>query len=273
MFLKFVNNDLTVSTVSNVYLEKSFDQGLWHQPDRFGYEALAATFIPLLLEHSNIETETPFRFTRFQMERLQIPDQNCTGCSWEEFLEPNQTVVTLADLFQQHLGYPLQKMLNRLSSAKKGIMYLAEETAEITGLEMFPEYLTLLFEIDSLVLNMNRKLNNICVLEQNGKYDYCPIFGLRAALMSSVVVFPMSVHPIRMVNGQYAEPFNITFNGQVHTAQNLYGKQLRIPRFTYDELMEKLPPLLEYYTPRNHDQIATRVCYTICTRQKSLKSN
>ena len=42
--------------------------------------------------------------------------------------------------------------------------YLAEETANITGLSLFPQYLTLLFEIDGLILNDDRHLNNIAVL-------------------------------------------------------------------------------------------------------------
>lgn len=37
-----------------------------------------------------------------------------------------------------------------------------------------------------------------------------------------------------------ARPFHTTFNRQLHTVQALYGKQLRIPRFTRDELMQDL---------------------------------
>jgi len=67
-----------------------------------------------------------------------------------------------------------------------------------------------------------------------------------------------------------ARPFHTTFNRQLHTVQALYGKQLRIPRFTRDELMQDLRPLLEYYASRDCGLIADRVCDTIIMRQKGL---
>ena len=47
----------------------------------------------------------------------------------------------------------MKQQLGKLPSDKARIRYIAEQTAEITGLHDFPQYLTLLFEIDSLILN------------------------------------------------------------------------------------------------------------------------
>ena len=68
----------------------------------------------------------------------------------------------------------LKDTLMRLSSDKKRIAWLAEETAALTGLGEFPQYLTLLFEVDALFLNDDRHLNNIAVLEKSGRFDYWP---------------------------------------------------------------------------------------------------
>lgn len=97
----------------------------------------------------------------------------------QEFLQHRQSIVTLAHLYWQHLGHSLKEKLEGLSSDKKRIAYLAERTVEITNLSEFPRYLTMLFEIDALVLNDDRHLNNIAVIEQDGRYDYCP-FLIRA---------------------------------------------------------------------------------------------
>ena len=43
-------------------------------------------------------------------------------------------------------------------------------------MEHFGAYLTLLFEVDALIANEDRHLNNIAILEENGKYHYCPLF-------------------------------------------------------------------------------------------------
>ena len=149
-------------------------------------------------------------------------------------------------------------------------MYLAEETAAITGLKEFPEYLTLLFEIDSLVLNDDRHLNNIAVIEQDGKYNYCPIFDQGAGLLSNVQFSPMDIAPAALMRALRARPFNTTFNRQLHTIQGLYGKQLYLHRFARDELVHELRPLLEYYAYRDRGLISDRVCETILVRQKDL---
>ena len=73
------------------------------------------------------------------MECLHVHGRDRTGCSSENFLRPGQSIVTLSHLFRWHLGYPLKNVFERLSSDKKRIACLAEETAEITGLREFPE--------------------------------------------------------------------------------------------------------------------------------------
>ena len=128
----------------------------------------------------------------------------------------------------------------------------------------------MLFEIDSLVLNDDRHLNNIAVLEENGKYDYCPIFDQGAGLLSNVQISPMDIEPTGLIRNLRVRPFNTTFNRQLHTVQKLYGKQLKIPRLTRNELAEMLAPLLEYYAFRDRGLISDRVCDTILLRQKAL---
>ena len=140
-----------------------------------------------LREQSNVEKDTPFTFVRYQMERVNVHGQDRNGCSSEDFLRPGQSIVTLDHLLSRVLGKPLRDALARLSSDKKRIAFLAETTAEYTGLRAFPQYLTLLFEVDGLFLNDDRHLNNIAVLEKGGQYSYCPIFddGRRDACLAN----------------------------------------------------------------------------------------
>lgn len=64
----FVTNDKIAETSSKGNQEKWKNGGRWYKLDQFGYEGLSETVISRLLEHSNIETETPFRFVRYRME-------------------------------------------------------------------------------------------------------------------------------------------------------------------------------------------------------------
>ena len=268
MTVQFVTNDKVAETSSKGNQEKWKDGGRWYKLDQFGYEGLAETMISRLLEHSSIETDTPFRFVRYRMERMNVHGRDRNGCSSEDFLRPGESIITLSHLFKRE-GLLLTDVLTRLPSDKKRIAWLAEETAVLTGLEQFPQYLTLLFEVDALFLNDDRHLNNIAVLEKGGRFDYCPIFDNGAGLLSNVQIAPMDIDPAALIRSAKARPFNTTFNRQVIHVKKLYGPQLHIPGFTEEELRRELEEPLSYYAQRDRVFIADRVCRTILTRQKA----
>ena len=268
MSVRFVTDEKIAETSSKGNQEKWQEGGRWYKLDQFGYEALAETLISRLLERSNIEQDTPFRFTRYRMERMTVHGRERTGCSSEDFLKPGQSIITLSHLFRRTETVPLKELLTRQTSDKKRIAYLAEKTAKLTGLELFPQYLTLLFEVDALFLNDDRHLNNIAVLEQDGRYDYCPVFDNGAGLLSNTQLSPMDIAPKALISAQRARPFNTTFNRQIISARNLYGCQLRMPKLTQDEICAELVPLLPYYPERDRGIITDRVCETIMARQR-----
>ncbi len=112
------------------------------------------------------------------------------------FLKKGQSIITVAKLFSKFNPNSFKNELERLNSDKKRIQYLVDKTREYTGLSDFDKYVTLLFgNRFTLFLNDDRHLNNIAVLEQNGKYDYCPIFDNGAALLSNVRTLPMDIEP------------------------------------------------------------------------------
>lgn len=268
MTVKFVTDEKVAETSSKGNQEKWLDGNRWYKLDQFGYEALSETLISSLLERSNIETDTPFSFTRYRMERINVHGRERTGCSSENFLPPQSSIITLSHLFKKHLDGSLKDTLERFNSDKRRIAYLAEATAEITGLKQFPQYLTLLFEVDALFLNDDRHLNNIAVIENGGKYDYCPIFDNGAGLLSNTQILRMDIAPDSLISSVRARPFNTTFNRQIISAREFYGAQLNMPRLRREEIMEEIEPLLQYYSERDRGYIADRVCETILLRQK-----
>ena len=79
---------------------------------------------------------------------------------------------------------------------------------------------------------------------------------------------PLEIVPKSLISQAKARPFQTTFNRQIHTMENLYGKQLEIPSFTREQLAQMVKPLLEYYPTRDRELIADRVCETVLVRQK-----
>jgi len=270
MTVHLVTNDKIAETSSKGNQEKWFDADTnrWYKLDQFGYEALSETVISSFLDSSNIETDFPFRFVRYRMEKLNVHGRDRNGCSGENFLNPNESIITLSHLFRQEYNSTLSELLGKLPSDKKRIEWLAVQTAQLTGLSDFPQYLTLLFEVDALFLNEDRHLNNIAVLNRSDRFHYCPIFDNGAALLSNTQIYQMDVEPTAHIKTVRARPFNTTFNRQIIAARDLFGKQLKIPRFTRADITEVLAPALEYYSSRDRSLIADRVCACILERQK-----
>lgn len=270
MSIELASGNKIAQTSSKGNQEKWLEGGRWYKVDQFGYEGLAETFVSTLLERSGIEENTPFRFVRYQMERMHVHGLDRTGCSSPDFLNPGQSIITLNHLLSRMAEKPLAERLNRLSSDKKRIEYLAQTTAELTGLEQFPAYLTFLFEVDALFLNDDRHLNNIAVLEQGGRYDYCPIFDNGAALLSNQRDYPMDIEPKGLIPMALARPFNISFNRQRNAVVGMFGSHLATPFFSRREILGILSPLLEFYPRRDRGLISDRVCQVILSRQKAL---
>ena len=268
MKIQLVTNEKIAETSSKGNQEKWFDNGKWYKLDQFGYEALSESLISRLLENSNIETETPFRYVRYTPERLIVHSHERTVCVSDNFLNDGESIITLNHLLSRMLGFPLKDKLLSLPSDKKRIAYLAGATAEYTGLKDFGKYLCLLFEIDSLFLNDDRHLNNIAVLERDGKFDYCPIFDNGAALLSNVQIMPMDIAPKALISTLRARPFMSSFTRQMNAARALYGNQLSVPMLTKAEIIEHLNPLLEFYPKRDRGLILDRVVECIISRQR-----
>lgn len=272
MTVAFTSGKGIAQTSSKGNQEKWRSGGRWYKLDQFGYESLSETLVSILLERSSIESDTPFRFVRYRMERMHVHGFDRTGCSSPDFLAPGEAIVTLDHLLSRQGGKPLAEQLSRLTSDKKRMEYLAYATAELTGLTAFPAYLTLLFEVDALFLNDDRHLNNIAVLEHDGQYDYCPIFDNGAALLSNQRDYPMEIEPRGLIPKVLARPFHTSFNRQRNTAVGLFGSYLRIPLLCREELLTALIPLLEYYPQRDRGLISDRIWESILLRQRMLPS-
>lgn len=270
MSIKMVTNEKIALTFSKGNQEKWRDGNIWYKLDQYGYEALAETVTSMLLEKSNIEQETPFTFVRYNIEKVNAHNLEMVSCTSKNFLKDGQAIITINKLLSNCLEGKLLNTLKRISSDKKRIQFIVDTTTEITGLKDFDKYLTLLFEIDSLILNVDRHLNNIAVIEKKGKYDYCPIFDNGAGLLSNTQIYRMDIEPKGLMKSMIAAPFSMTFNREVKTAWSLYGKVLNIPKFTKAEIEKMLISLLEFYPSRDSGLIKDRVVQCILERQKMI---
>ena len=234
----------------------------------FGYEGLAETVTSTLLTKTNAE-ELGFRTVPYRMERLEVRRRTRNGCSSPNFLMPGEAIMTLSQLLWKGVGPDWQAAAGRLPNLRSWVQWIAERAMELTGLDRFGEYLTLLFEIDMLFGNEDRHLNNIAVLRTGESFDYCPLFDFGAGLLSNVRDYSMDIVPKSLMGQLRAQPLGTTFTRQVHAAQSVYGPQLKWS-FTSEDLAAALDGALGYYAQRDVPYIRDRVEACIRVQQKKL---
>ena len=267
MSIRLTTGSRIAETSSKGNQEKWLADGRWYKLDLFGYEGLAEAVTSALLAQTNTDA-LGFRYVTYRMERMEVHGHTRNGCSSANFLRQGEAILTLAELLRKGVGPDWQTAVNRLPNLQSRLAWLVEQVERLTGLDRFGTYLTLLFEVDMLFGNEDRHLNNIAVLRCGDGFDYCPIFDQGAGLLSNVMYSPIEIVPKSLISQAKARPFQTTFNRQIHTMENLYGKQLEIPSFTRERLAQMVKPLLEYYPTRDRELIADRVCETVLLRQK-----
>ena len=269
--VRLVSDEKIAETSSKGNQEKWQENGRWYKLDQYGYEALSETAISALLEESNIEKDFPFTFVKYRMEKINVHGRCMTGCSSENFLHPDENIITLSRLFKNYYTKPMKEILMKLPNDRARYRYIVEAVEDITGLEEFNRYFALLMEVDSLFVNDDRHLNNIAVLEKQGSFSYCPIFDNGAGLLSNMIYSPMDIQPKALISALRARPVNTTFNRQVTLMRSLYGRQLDIPEFTRKQIFDLLSPMLEYYPERDRLLLANRIAEVIHLRQTAMR--
>ena len=269
MSIKLTTGDRIAETSSKGNQEKWREKGRWYKLDLFGYEGLAETVISTLLRQTNVET-LGFRYVSYRMERLEVHRRVRNGCSSPDFLQPDESILTLADLFRKGVGPDWQAAVARQPNLAGKVRWMAEQTVRLTGLQRFGVYLTLLFEADMLFGNEDRHLNNIAVLRRGEGFDYCPLFDFGAGLLSNIRDYPLDIDPKAHIRLLRARPLDTTFTRQVHAAQSLYGPQFAW-HFTPADLANALAEPLTFYAQRDAAYIAERAAVCIEMQQKKMK--
>lgn len=267
MNIKAVGDKIIAETSSKGNQEKWLENNIWYKLDQFGYEALSEVLISRLLEKCSFNKD--FKFVKYEMVRAEVHGKARIGCMSENFLKENQSIITVNRLIANEMGKPAAKALADLRSDVKRLEFLASFVGKITKLEHFGEYLTFMFEADALFLNEDRHLNNIAVLYENGRFEYCPIFDNGAGLLSDTRSYRYDIEPKALSLMVKAQPFNISFNRQVNNMRKLYGSQLRVC-FDKSDIEEAENDLLLFYPERDRGLIKDRVEYCILTQMKKL---
>lgn len=158
---------------------------------------------------------------------------------------------------------------NDRNSLKDRIVFLVDSVEAATGFSGFGAYFTTLLELDALFLNQDRHLNNIALLHTDFGCKPCPIFDCGASFLLDFNLYRPDIETRAFPSKAQCLPFKSSFTRTVHTAQNLYGKQLEVD-FARSDIEPLLDAYLDYYPKQFRYLLKERVLTVLLAQKKKL---
>lgn len=228
----------------------------WYKADQFGYESLAEVVTSHLLKESNIENATIY-----EPALICYKDKDYRGCCSRNFRKKEEALVPLERLFRNYTTIGLAKQLSRISNVKERIKYTEEIVCNITKIENFGMYLTMILEMDAFFLNEDRHTNNIAILynKETDSYRLCPFYDMGLSLFADTKVdFPLGDDYFACKEKMIAKPFSRDFDEQLDAANELYGSYLKF-NFSANRIADVIAKLRENYLLTEEDIANGRV--------------
>ena len=244
----FANDNRTQGRMSSKGNQlKWMSNDYWYKSDYTGYEGLAEYMVSGLLRHSNLAEE---KFIHYDTEEIFYEGRCYLGCRSRNFLPPGWQLITLERLFMSYYGESLHKSVYTIRNLDERVRFLVEQVVRLTGLEEFGKYMSILLTIDAFFLNEDRHMHNIAVLlDEEGKYHYCPVFDNGAALLADTTLdYPLEGDVESLMKKARPKTFCSDFEEQLDAVERLYGMH-----FQFDFGWKEVDMLLqaENYYPEN----------------------
>lgn len=230
------------------------EQGIWYKADYTGYEGLAEYVISGLFAYSSLGGE---EYVSYQTEEIVYGHNRYLGCKSRNFLPEGWKLITLERLFQSVYGESLNRRIYMIREYEERVRFLVEQTIRMTGMEAFGVYLSKLLTIDAVFLNEDRHTHNIAVLlDDVGRYHYCPIFDHGAALLADTTMdYPLAGDTISLMKEVRAKTICQDFDEQLDVVERLYGQHIQ---FSFDrKVAESMLTEEKYYPAESKRRVGT----------------
>lgn len=205
---------------------------IWYKADDFNHEGLAETIVSDMLQKSNVK-----KFAVYEPELIQYNDNVVTGCKSEHFLLPGEKLIEATSLFDLYgRGDVIKDDSDAMKDPQKAITEFLVTMEDITKLTDFDRYLTMMFELDKIVLNPDRHFANISVLKTAAGFDYAPFFdqGRSFALCDDLWNTGKSIEEI--IDSVESRPFSGIFSRQTDILEDIVHEKVLEIGYSQEDL-------------------------------------
>ena len=144
-------------------------------------------------------------------------------------------------MFLNKTGVSLNYSIWTIRDPKERLKFIVSSVENLTGLKDFGKYMNKIITIDAIFLNEDRHTHNLAVLmNDEGEFDYCPIFDNGACLLSDTVMdYPLDEDLYSLIDSVQGKTFSSSLEEQMNVSEILYGMNLKL-EFTKKDVEEIL---------------------------------
>ena len=261
MFSENIGNDYIViqeGTSEGTQVKYKKD-GYWYKKDNRGNEGRAEYLVSKFMQFTTLQEN---EFISYEEGTIN----GKSGCRSKNFLDEEEELVTFYRLYYNEVGKDLSKVIANMNTMEERIEYVIRFIDQSCGLNIHA-YLSKVLTLDMICLNEDRHLNNITILEENGKYHYCPLFDNGEGLMLDNVKYPFDVETRGLMKHLRAKPFQCRFGTVLSAARDLYGAQLKIV-CSAAEVSKIAEKYLDWYQPMFRPFLKDRIVDVVLLQMK-----
>ena len=214
---------------------KFYTNSKWYKLDRYGGEGEAEFLASKIMELSGYPEE---KFVSYR----QMCINGESGCVSEDFLEDNESFITVYRLYMNSTGRDLMTVTSRMDY-DDAIEFVLSFIKDVTDLD-FREYLADTFALDSLILNEDRHFNNMGVIFDGEVFKTAPIFdngkSLRVGRESKEQIFAKAFSGDFRQNRKYLNEYATLKPDKESILDFLNENRNKISSKAYNTLVERL---------------------------------
>ena len=201
------------------------NNGIWYKADYIGYEGLSEFVVSKLLSFTNLNEN---EFVTYTPINIKYKKNVYNGVSSKNFLKDGWSIITLERLFKNYYGKGLHEAIWLMREPEDRLKFLVDSVIKITGLKELGKYMNKLLTIDCFFLNEDRHTHNIAILmDENGNYDYCPIFDNGACLLSDTMMeYPIEEDVYTLIDSVKSKTISTNLEEQTEVSEKLFGMNL-----------------------------------------------
>ena len=180
--------------------------------DYFGYESIVESLVATLEQYI-----VGFDYVDYFPCLIEVGGHTYTGCYSPNFLKEGESLIPVYRMLLRYFGSE-ERVYAKLKNGRDMVEMVIRVCGNVTGLDEWyiGQYFANIIQLDAIILNEDRHLNNICFIEDaDGRFRGATVFDNGLGLLSDTYMYPFYGYIEQSMRRVKAKPFSTSFKKQL----------------------------------------------------------